>query len=90
MAIILFIFIRICSQIKQRLIISVCSFQSKAKAHGFMDRSFAGLTMSLQTSISKDDRTLALFCQWLYQWNKCYNFISCETIQIIFKLNYSF
>lgn len=36
-----------------------------------------GLTMFLQTSIAKDDRILALFPQWLYKWNKCYNFISC-------------
>lgn len=70
-------FIRLCSQIKQRLIITVCSFQSKAKDHELMDRSFTGLTESLKISIAKNDGALALFPQWLYLWSKCYNFISC-------------
>lgn len=42
-----------------------------------MNRSFIGLTESLKISVAKDDETLASFPQWLYLWNKCYNFISC-------------
>lgn len=72
-----YFFIRLRSQIKQRLIISVFSFQSKAKDHELMDRSFTGLTESLKASVAKDDGTLASSPQWLYLWSKCYNFISC-------------
>lgn len=57
MTMMLFIFIRLCCQIKQRLIIPLCSVQSKAKAHGLMDRSFTWLNVSLHTSVAKNDRT---------------------------------